>query len=261
MYLPFVLFSGLNATVSVLGYQVGVYDPKVLITSSRDASTRLLQFIKELRQLFPNSQRMNRGTTGVGEIAAMCREGDFTDLVIVHEHRGEPDGLIISHFPYGPTAYFGMTGCVLRHDLSVDPGSVSEAYPHLIFHNFTTKLGQRTQTILQSLFPVPKEDTKRVVTFVNRDDTISFRHHIYRRVSPAERAAKNKAGLTSAEANGGPQSGEDKSGKKDIELAEVGPRFELKLYQIRLGTIEMNEAENEWVLRPYMNTAKKRKAI
>ena len=221
--------------------QMGVYDPKILITSSRDASSRLTQFVKELRYCFPGAQRMNRGNTVMKEIVDLCRQGDFTDLIIVHEHRGEPDGLIVCHFPYGPTAYFGLTNCVLRHDLSVDVGSVSEAAPHLIFHNFSTALGQRTQTVLKALFPVPKEDSRRVMTFVNRDDTVSFRHHVYRKVGAQERAADPT--------------------RKDIELAEVGPRFELKLYQIKLGTVDMAEAENEWVLRPYMNTAKKRKAL
>ena len=41
-----------------------------------------------------------------------CRAQDFTDLVMVHEHRGEPDGLVISHMPYGPTAYFGIFNTV-----------------------------------------------------------------------------------------------------------------------------------------------------
>ena len=45
---------------------------------------------------------------------------------------------------------------------------------------------------------------------------------------------------------------------KDIELKELGPRFEMRLYQIKLGTVEIEEAEREWVLRPFMNTAKKR---
>jgi len=47
----------------------------------------------------------------------------------------------------------------------------------------------------------------------------------------------------------------------EVTLMEAGPRFELKLYQIKLGTIEQTEVENEWVLRPYMNTAKKRRAM
>lgn len=35
----------------------------------------------------------------------------------------------------------------------------------------------------------------------------------------------------------------------------------MKPYQIRLGTIEMKEAENEWVYRPYMNSSKKRRIL
>jgi len=35
--------------------------PQILITTSRDPSTRLVQFAKELKLVFPNSKRMNRG--------------------------------------------------------------------------------------------------------------------------------------------------------------------------------------------------------
>ena len=31
--------------------------------------------------------------------------------------------------------------------------------------------------------------------------------------------------------------------------------------QVKLGTLEQDEAEVEWVLRPYMNTAKKRQFL
>ena len=89
------------------------------------------------------------------------------------------------------------------------------------------------------------------MSFVNQNDFISFRyapffvrglhvtylppvnrHHIYKKL-----------------------------GHKEIDLAEMGPRFEMRIYQIKLGTIDMDEAENEWVLRPYRNTAKKQKKI
>jgi rRNA maturation protein Rpf1 len=52
------------------------------------------------------------------------------------------DGMIVSHLPYGPTAYFGLANVVMRHDIE-NHGTVSEQYPHLIFHNFSTKLGDR----------------------------------------------------------------------------------------------------------------------
>jgi U3 small nucleolar ribonucleoprotein protein IMP4 len=35
----------------------------------------------------------------------------------------------------------------------------------------------------------------------------------------------------------------------------------MRLYQIKLGTLEMKDAENEYVLRPYMNTASKRTVL
>ncbi len=52
------------------------------------------------------------------------------------------DGLLICHLPYGPTASFSLTHTVMRHDIP-NVGTMSEAAPHLIFHNFSTKLGGR----------------------------------------------------------------------------------------------------------------------
>jgi U3 small nucleolar ribonucleoprotein protein IMP4 len=206
----------------------GVEDPKIVITTSHNPSSRLKQFAKELRLMFPNAQRLNRGNYVMSQLVQACIANDITDLIIIHEHRGDPDGLVVCHLPYGPTASFSLSNTVMRHDLP-DVGTMSEAYPHLIFHNFKTNLGLRVQSILKYLFPVPKADSKRVVTFANSEDYISFRHHVYK-----------------------------KSGLKDIDLKEVGPRFEMRLYEIKLGTVDQAEVDVEWRLRPYMNTARKR---
>ncbi len=39
----------------------GERDPRILITTSRSPSSRLTQFAKELKLVFPNAQRLNRG--------------------------------------------------------------------------------------------------------------------------------------------------------------------------------------------------------
>jgi U3 small nucleolar ribonucleoprotein protein IMP4 len=210
-------------------------EPKILLTTSRNPSAPLTQFVKELKVVFPNSQRMNRGGQVISEIVESCRSHEITDLILVHEHRGQPDGLIVCHLPLGPTAYFGLLNVVTRHDIKDRKamGKMSEAYPHLILDNFTTKTGERTANIMKHLFPVPKPDSKRLITFANRDDYISFRHHVF----------------------------EKKGGPKSIDLKEVGPRFELRLYQIKRGTVDQSEAQNEFVLRPYINTAKKQKSL
>ena len=206
--------------------------PHILLTTSRDPSARLMQFAKELKLVFPNAIRINRGATVIRDLAKICREKNFTDLVIVHAHKGEPDGLIISHFPYGPTAYFGLVNVTLRHDLKEKMDTMSEAKPHLIFHNFITPLGIRISNVLKHLFPVPKEDSKRIMTFSNENDFIVYRHHVY-----------------------------EKPDYKTVSLKEIGPRFDLKPFQILLGTIDMPDSKIEWVLRPYMTTSKKRKAL
>ncbi|GJN39642.1 hypothetical protein PR202_gb28773 [Eleusine coracana subsp. coracana] len=210
-------------------------EPKILLTTSRNPSQPLTQFAKELKVVFSNAQRMNRGGQVISEIVESCRAHNITDLILAHEHRGQPDGLIVSHLPNGPTAYFGLLNVVTRHDIKDRKaiGKMSEAYPHLILDNFTTKAGERTANILKYLFPMPKPDSKQIITLANRDDYISFRHHV-------------------CEKHGGP---------KSIDLKEVGPRFELRLYKIRLGTVEQNEAKDEYTLRPYMNTAKKQKTL
>lgn len=78
---------------------------------------------------------------------------------------------------------------------------------------------------------MPKPDTRRVITFANSADYISFRHHTY----------------------------QQPKGSKSITLKEVGPRFELKLYQVKLGTLDQAHAEMEWVVRSYTRSAKKPK--
>ena len=65
----------------------------------------------------------------------------------------------------------------------------------------------------------------------SQSDFISFRHHTYTQT-------------------GGPST---------VDLKEVGPRFEAKIFQITLGTVDQPHAEKEWALRSYTKSAKKPK--
>ena len=113
--------------------RAGEEDPRIMLTTSRNPSTRLTAFVKELKLVFPNCTRLNRGGQVVKEMVESCRAGGYSDIIVVHEHRGEPDGLVVCHLPFGPTAYFGLMNCVARHDIKDTAlGTVSEAYPHLI---------------------------------------------------------------------------------------------------------------------------------
>ena len=62
---------------------------------------------------------------------------------------------------------------------------------------------------MKYLFPVPKDESKRVVTFFNWDDWILFRHHTYKKTD----------------------------GGKNYELEEAGPRFSMKCKYINISII------------------------
>ncbi|KAK6464409.1 putative U3 snoRNP protein [Scheffersomyces coipomensis] len=207
----------------------GIADPKLVITTSRDPSVKLLQFSKEIKLMFPNSLKLNRGNYVIPDLIQTCNRVNITDLVILHEHRGVPTSITISHFPHGPTAIFTLHNVKLRHDLP-NLGNISESYPHLIFENFNSKLGKRVEQILKHLFPpgVKKDQGNRAITFINNDDFISVRHHVF---------VKTKDG---------------------VELSEIGPRFEMRLFELRLGLPDNKDADVEWQLRRFIRTANRK---
>ncbi|KAL9008845.1 MAG: hypothetical protein Q9173_006071 [Seirophora scorigena] len=214
----------------------GIVDPRPLVTTSRSPSTRLGAFAKEIRLLLPTAIRLNRGTLVLPNLVQSANSSGLTDLILLHEHRGTPTALTISHLPHGPTASFSLHNVLLRHDLpSPSRGTVSESYPHLVFENFTTPLGKRIVQVLKHIFP-PREAAvsnqkigSRIVTFKNIEDSIEVRHHVFVR-----------------------------TGYQSVELAEVGPRMTMRCFEIRGGTLENKTGDTEWALNQYTRTAKKK---
>ncbi|NXG11782.1 IMP4 protein, partial [Sakesphorus luctuosus] len=193
----------------------GLEPPKVMVTTSRDPSARLRLFAKELCLLFPGAQRMNRGRAELGALVGACRAAGVTDLLVVHETRGRPDG-------------WGHGGARPQRGLIMVMRWAGTC-PQRGGGNEDNEMGG---TILKHLFPVPRPDSRRVVTFANEDDVILVRNHVYRRRG------------------------------RTVELEEVGPRFQLRPYLIRLGTLEQGDAADvEWRWHPYTATAPKRRLL
>jgi U3 small nucleolar ribonucleoprotein protein IMP4 len=86
----------------------GVVEPRILVTTSRDPSSRLGTFAKEIRLLLPTAIRLNRGNLILGNLVSSAQASGLSDVVLVHEHRGTPTAMTVSHFPHGPTASFSL---------------------------------------------------------------------------------------------------------------------------------------------------------
>ncbi|KAJ0306986.1 hypothetical protein COL516b_004217 [Colletotrichum fioriniae] len=71
----------------------GISEPRLLVSTSRDPSSRLSAFSKEIRLLLPTSVRLNRGNLILPDIVQSSKSNGLTDIVLLHEHRGVPTAM------------------------------------------------------------------------------------------------------------------------------------------------------------------------
>jgi U3 small nucleolar ribonucleoprotein protein IMP4 len=83
----------------------GVVDPRILVTTSRDPSSRLGTFAKEIRLLLPTAIRLNRGNLILNNLVSSAQSSGLSDIVLLHEHRGTPTALVRSNI----TSLCGVT--------------------------------------------------------------------------------------------------------------------------------------------------------
>lgn len=197
--------------------------PKIMITTRPKCSKKLFPFIGDLMQMIPNAFYYPRGTHLVGDLVKYAGGKKFTHIVVLSEKQKQCNGLLISHLPTGPTAFFKLSSFVPGSKIP-GHGRPTSHIPELILNNFATRLGRRTGRFLGSLFPhQPQFEGRQVVTFHNQRDFIFVRHHryIYRKDQEKTRA----------------------------RLQELGPRFTLKMKWLQQGTFNTEFGEYEWICK------------
>eukprot|EP00092_Neocalanus_flemingeri_P024450 GFUD01026513.1.p1 GENE.GFUD01026513.1~~GFUD01026513.1.p1 ORF type:complete len:380 (-),score=114.96 GFUD01026513.1:30-1169(-) len=196
------------------------YEPKVLITCSDNPHSRTIAFIKELTRMIPNSEPKWRNHASIKKMVKDSIKKEYTDIIIVNEDNRNPNGMVVTHLPEGPTAHFKLSNVKITKDLRKDWRQISAHRPEVILNNFTTRLGHGVARMLASLFHYEPQFTgKRVVTFHNQRDYIFFRHHKY----------------------------EFKNNEK-VRLKDLGPRFTLKLRSLQKGTFDSKFGDYEWII-------------
>uniref|UniRef100_A0A915Q6Z3 Brix domain-containing protein n=1 Tax=Setaria digitata TaxID=48799 RepID=A0A915Q6Z3_9BILA len=195
--------------------------PKILITTSPYAKVNTFKFCYELQKCIPNADIFTRKGIPLKKVIKQAKSGEYTDLVVVHEDRKLPNGIVLCHLPDGPTAFFKINSLTFTKDLK-RKGESTMHYPELVLNNFNTRLGHTIARMFACLFPQkPMYSGRRVVTFHNQRDYIFFRHHRYEFKKEGEKAA----------------------------LLELGPRFTLRLKWLQKGTFDTRHGEYEWVLK------------
>lgn len=210
-------------------YFEGEIRPKILITTNYKPTKRMIDFIRDLLQLIPNSFYYSRRRFAIKKVIEYCKDKDFTNIIVINEDRKKLNAMTITHLPEGPTAHFKLTSVKLHSEIK-GAGVPSSHKPEVILNNFTTRLGHRIGRLLGSLFhQEPNFKGRRVATFHNQRDFIFFRHHRY-----------------------------IFSGPEKARIQELGPEFTLKLKWLQHGTFDTKFGEYEWLHKKEMDTSRKR---
>ncbi|KAI0222575.1 Ribosome production factor 1 [Massospora cicadina] len=210
--------------------------PKVMITTSKNASANLFRFVEEFADIVPDSQFIRRGYQfEISHIMEFGSKREFTDIVIIGEDAQRPstsfglriphgtDSITLIHLPNGPTAYFKLSNVVHPKEI-YGHGRSSAHQPELILNNFTTRLGHWWGGCSILLFPPVPEFSRPPSALIRRLLIASYAF---------------------------------RSGEK-VDLQELGPRFTLKLKWVQRGLYDSNDGEYEWKHKTDMETTRRR---
>ena len=129
-------------------------------------------------RIIPNSKSLYRNRSGVKKMVKSAIKNNYTDIVIINEHKKEPDGLLVIHLPDGPTAHFRLSNVRITTEMRKSHKAITDHRPEVILNNFTTRLGLTVGRMLGALFHYsPQFEGRRAVTFHNQRDYIFFRHY------------------------------------------------------------------------------------
>ncbi|PVG02037.1 Brix-domain-containing protein [Serendipita vermifera] len=184
--------------------------PKILITTSPQASKRTYDLCDELVGLFPGAEFIRRKKGKgfeIGFIAGWAAKREYGSMIVVNEDMKKPNGITLIHLPNGPTAYFKLTSIELTKEIFGHARATPHS-PELILNNLVTRLGHTVGRMFQTLFPrLPEFEGRQVVTLHNQRDFLFLRRHRRYAFRTPEKAA----------------------------LQEIGPRFTLKLRWLKKG--------------------------
>lgn len=204
-------------------------NPKIFLTTSRYPSLGILKFVSELKKIFPNSKKLSRGGRFLNSLVELCIFEGGTDLVLIHEYRGDPDAIILSHLPNGPSVFFNIKR-ILFFSKNTKINITSLA-PHIVIDNLSSEIGKRFVKILCSLFSPPNSKSNRVISLSGDKNYIIFRHFLFQK---------------------------KKINENSSILHELGPSFEMFPFKITLGNLGQKNQKIEWNFSSFVKSHSKK---
>jgi U3 small nucleolar ribonucleoprotein protein IMP4 len=142
-----------------------------LITTSRDPSGKLTEFVKKLK-LILNGEVVKRGNMKIEDISRYMACSNHNLLILVNEYKGTPSSIIYSLYPYGPTYYFSI------HNFKGErKGKPHSSKVDFMWNGPEGSVHERVKRDFSRMFPVNSHAGQRIVAMCSKNDMIYFRHY------------------------------------------------------------------------------------
>lgn len=201
--------------------------PQIAVTTSHAPSSFLKSFSKHISLIF-NGFNLMRGRMSEKELSEYCTTQGITHLIILHETKGNPSTMVFCKYPNGPTYKFSLFNTKYQRRQKT---MGENAY--LIIDGMSSEIGKNLKHSLSLCFPKVGNskianqkianqkavNVSRIVSFINRNGTIAFRHHLI-------------------------------ENRKLIGECE----FDMKLFKVINSTFDMN-GDVDFTIRPFINSA------
>jgi ribosome production factor 1 len=213
-------------------------DPKILITTTEmRVAFRTYKMCRELSRILPNAHYFFRKNVRMSKVIPEAIKRKYSAIIAINEDHKEPNGMMITLLPEGPTMNFKLSNVKLSDEIKHANGfkgshnEFTKHKPEIILNNFNTRLGLQLGRSFAALFPHdPQYLGRHCCTFHNQRDFVFFRHHRY--------IFRNA---------------------EKVGLQELGPRFTLKLRSLQKGAFNSKFGEYEWVQKRHEMESNRRK--
>jgi U3 small nucleolar ribonucleoprotein protein IMP4 len=186
--------------------------PKIAVTTSHSPSSVLNSFSKHFSLIF-NGFHLMRGRMTEKDLSEYCKTHEITHLYILRETKGNLSSIVFCKYPQGPTYHFSTFNVKYQRRLK----SMGEK-AYLVIDGMDSTLGKALKLNTSLCFP-KVEEASRLVSLINKDGTIAFRHFLI----------------------------ENKKLVKECE-------FDMKLFKVVNSTFETN-GDVDFTLKSFMNSA------
>ncbi|ABA27262.1 U3 snoRNP protein IMP4 (nucleomorph) [Bigelowiella natans] len=121
----------------------------IAITTSRYPTQKTKALCKYFKNIINFAELFTRGSTKLSKIVKYCKDHKYKSLIVLHEYKGNPNGMLIKYFELNIEIYFRM---IKMEFIKLIQISKQLKNVKVVFINFFSENMRRIKILLNEIF-------------------------------------------------------------------------------------------------------------